>query len=275
MLPSGAQQLPSLTEFVNDEMHVLSAYDKVFLNEKLSQFNRDTSIQMAIAILPGPPGETLEQFTIDVADKASIGQAATDDGLILFVFPQQRSARLEIGYGIESALPDVLAYRLLTDVLKPAWSHGDYAEGLADTVDAVIKVSHAQFKAGQGPDRFERLIRTFGIGSIKVARMAWPVLRQVSLGHQVISSFFACLLLVGLASGVRQLFLLLRNAGIFFGNLLSGRVLDSGTTRINLKDISDSVLLLLPLILAIVAAAGVVLLAGGGAFGGGGATVHF
>ena len=270
-----AQQVPSLTEFVNDEMHILSTNEKIALNDKLSQFNRETSIQMAVAILPTPSDETLEEFTIDVADDARIGQSDTDNGLILFIFPQQGLARLEIGYGMEGAIPDVLAYRLLTDGLKPAWLGAHHAEALDGIVDAIINLGHAEYSTTKGPGRFERLARTFSIGSAKVAKDAWPQLRNVSLWHQFAISFIAAFLLIGLTDGVRQTTALARNVTTLVRNMGSGRSLGAGATRVDLKAISDSLLIMLPLIGAIIAAAGAVLLAGGGSFGGGGATVHF
>lgn len=274
-LPAIAEQIPSLTEFVNDEMDALSADEKFALNEKLSRFNRETSIQMAIAILPNMPETTVEEFTMAVADAARIGQSGTDNGLILFVFPQQAVARLEIGYGMEGALPDVLAYRLLTDAFKPAWIAGNPAQALDGVVDAAIALGHAEYTATNGPGRFERLVRTLKIGSEKLATQAWPLLRAVSLPHRVAISFFAAFLLIGLVDGVRQLAGLLRNTATTVRNATGGGALDKDTKRVDLKAVSDSVLLLLPLIGAIIAAAGVVLLAGGGAFGGGGATVRF
>ena len=269
------EQMPSLTEFVTDEMHVLSADEKIALDDKLSQLNRETSIQMAIAILPNPTVVTLEEFTIDFADNAHIGQSSTDNGLILFVFPQQGQARLEIGYGMEGTIPDVLAYRLLTDGFKPAWLGAHYAQALDETVDAVINLSRGEYTATKGPGRFERLARTFGIGSAKVAKNAWPLLREVSLVHQVVVSFFAAFLLIGLGDGVRQLIGLTRNLAISVRNIGTGQALETGITHVDLKAISDSLLTLLPLLGAIIAAAGFLLFAGGGAFGGGGATVHF
>ncbi|MEO6076673.1 MAG: TPM domain-containing protein [Dokdonella sp.] len=269
----GTDHFPALTEFVNDKMLLLSSDEKYDLSYKLSQFNRETSIQMAIAILPSPTDNTLEQFTMQVAEKASIGQSGTDNGLILFIFPQRRLARLEIGYGLEGVIPDVLAYRILTVGLKPAWIHAHYAQALGDAVDEIIELSRGEYAAVKGPGRFERLTRTFTIGSAKVAKQAWPLLRQVSLWHQATISFFAAFLLIGIGDGARQLVALARNMAISFGNARSGRALDTATTRVDLKTISDSVMVLLPLIGAIIAAAGFVLFAGGGAFGGGGATV--
>lgn len=271
--PVGTDHVPALAEFVNDEMHLLSSDEKLALNDKLSQLNRETSIQMAIAILSKPADEALEQFTIEVADKASIGQWGSDNGLILFVFPQQRLARLEIGYGLEGVIPDVLAYRMLTDGLKPAWKSANYAEALDNAVNKIIKLSRGEYAAIKGPGRFERLTRTFSIGSARLAKQAWPLLREVSLWHQVIVSFFAAFILIGIADGVRQLITLTRNMAITFGNIRTGRPVETRTAHVDLKSISDSVMVLLPLIGAIIAAAGFVMFAGGGAFGGGGATV--
>ena len=147
-MPDAIDHLPALTEFVNDEMLLLSSDEKFALNDKLSRLNRETSIQMAIAILPTPTDDALEQFTMQVADQASIGQSESDNGLILFVFPQQRLARLEIGYGLEGLIPDVLAFRVLTDGLKPEWIGENYSEALDNAVSRIIELSRGEYALG-------------------------------------------------------------------------------------------------------------------------------
>ena len=256
-------------------MHVLPPGEKVALEEKLSTFNRETSIQLVVAILSLPDNASLEEFTIQMAQDARIGQSGPDNGLVLFVFPRQGIARLEIGYGMEGVIPDLLANRLLTERLKPALQRQLYGQALDSTVDAIISLSHAEYATTTGPGRFATLARTFKVGSVKLAKRAWPALRQVSLWHQVVSSLFVSLILIGLVDGAQQAFALARNIAISIRNARSGRGLSTGTVRVDLKAITDSAFPLLLLFGAIIAAAGVVLMAGGGAFGGAGATVHF
>ncbi|MEP6881215.1 MAG: TPM domain-containing protein [Dokdonella sp.] len=266
---------PSLTEFVNDEMHVLTPAEKMALEEKLSGFSRETSIQAVVAILSLPSDVALEEFTIQTAQASRIGQSGADNGLILFVFPHQGIARLEIGYGMEGVIPDLLASRLLTEHLKPAWKGALYGEALESSIDAIISLSRAEYAATKEPGRFARLVRTFQVGSVKLAKRAWPAVRQVSLWHQIVSSFFAALILVGLFDGIRQAIALTRNIALSIRNARSGQSMGTDTVRVDLKAITDSAFPLVLFFGAIIAAAGAVLIAGGGAFGGGGATVHF
>ena len=91
----GTDHAPSLTEFVNDEMRLLAPSEKYALEEKLNQFNHETSIQMAIAILAEPTDADLQEFTIQVADKARLGQSGPDNGLNLFVFRSKESRGLK------------------------------------------------------------------------------------------------------------------------------------------------------------------------------------
>ncbi len=266
---------PSLTEFVNDEMHVLSPVEKIALEEKLSDFSRDTSIQAVVAILSLPSDVILEEFTIRTAQASRIGQSGADNGLVLFVFPHEGMARLEIGYGMEGVMPDLQSYRVLTEYLTPALNGARYGEALESSIDAIISLSHGEYAATKGPGLVARLVRTFKVGSVKLAKRAWPALRQVSLWHQVVSSFFAALVLVGLFDGVRQAIALTRNIALSIRNARSGQSIGMDTVRVDLKAITDSAFPLVLLFGGIIAAAGAVLIAGGGAFGGGGATVHF
>lgn len=268
-------QAPSLTGYVNDETGMLSKGEADTLNDKLSRFNVETSIQAMIAIVAPPQDSDIERFSIQVAEKARIGQADRDNGVILFVFPSAGIARLEIGYGLEGVLPDVLAHRVLVDDMAPSWRAGKHADALASTLDGMMALIRNEYAARGSPSRSAVLLRKISVGTARVARHAWPMLRAVDLWHRVMSSFFAGLVLFCLWDGIRQTRNLVQNVVRSMGVSKHASAMRKETVRVDLGAIRDSLVLLLIGVGGIIAAAGAVILAEGGAFGGAGATLHF
>ena len=129
------------SRFVTDRAGVLGG-EAESLNAKLAQFERDTSNQILVWIDRRLPEDfTLEDFTVRAAQKWGAGQKQTDNGAILFVFTEDRKLRIEVGYGLEGAIPDVTAKRILDDEIVPRFRSGDYAAGVRAGVDALIAAS--------------------------------------------------------------------------------------------------------------------------------------
>src|SRR5215831_20457228 len=99
--------------YVTDRAGVLSADRAEALNSRLEQFERETSDQILVWVdRKIPEGFTLEDFTVRAAQKWGVGQKKIDNGVILFVFTEDRKMRIEVGYGLEGVLPDVTAHRI-------------------------------------------------------------------------------------------------------------------------------------------------------------------
>jgi uncharacterized protein len=118
---------------------------------------------MAIAIFPALEDESLEDFTIRLAERWKIGDKERDDGVILAVFVKERRARLEVGYGLEPVVPDAVAGRIIRDALAPHFREQRYAAGLQAAVTAVYARVEERARGGSGD-------RSAG------ARPAWQVL---------------------------------------------------------------------------------------------------
>jgi uncharacterized protein len=93
---------------------------------------------MVIAIFPSLEGESLEDVSIRLAERWRVGQKGLDNGVILVVFAKDRKVRLEVGYGLEGAVPDAIAGQIIRDNLAPAFRGGRYAAGLEGAVNAVF-----------------------------------------------------------------------------------------------------------------------------------------
>jgi uncharacterized membrane protein YgcG len=263
-----------LTSYVTDTANLLKPSDQSHLLSRLIEFNKQTSNQIALAIYPRLPTPSAEEFTIQVAANSKVGEKGLDNGAILFVFLADRIARLEIGYGLEGAIPDVTAAHILREQLAPRFAQGGYAEGIVASLDAVM----ATVPAGYQKARAEKLIPITWpqvVGAAKlVGRGTWPALRDSDAEMRLGFSFFGSLIGVGVWSGFG-------NAGRLAVSLLRGlrnvgrgRRFGSDIDKVEFSSIFDTVKVMLFAIGLFVALA-VVVMAGSGSFGGGGALIRW
>ncbi|MBV9460629.1 MAG: TPM domain-containing protein, partial [Bradyrhizobium sp.] len=116
--------VPQLTGRVVDRTGTLSSSDIAALSQKLSDFEARKGSQIAVLIVPTTDPETIEQFSIRVADAWKIGRKKIDDGAILVVAKNDRHLRIEVGYGLEGALTDVTSRRIIDEVITPKFRDG-------------------------------------------------------------------------------------------------------------------------------------------------------
>jgi uncharacterized protein len=132
--------VPQLTGRVVDRTGTLSSSDIAALSQKLSDFETRKGSQIAVLIVPTTDPETIEQFSIRVAEAWKIGRKKVDDGAILVVAKNDRHLRIEVGYGLEGALTDVTSRRIIDEVITPKFREGDFAGGISAGIDRVIRV---------------------------------------------------------------------------------------------------------------------------------------
>ncbi|TYO62567.1 YgcG family protein [Bradyrhizobium hipponense] len=132
--------VPQLTGRVVDQTGTLSSGDIAALSQKLRDFEARKGSQIAVLIVPTTQPETIEQFSIRVAEAWKIGRKKIDDGAILVVAKNDRHLRIEVGYGLEGALTDVTSRRIIDEVITPKFRTGDFAGGIADGADRMIRV---------------------------------------------------------------------------------------------------------------------------------------
>jgi uncharacterized protein len=138
---------PAPTQWVTDKAGILSASQVDTLNRKLQDFEQSSGAQFIIYIFPSLGSEALEDFTIRSATKWKVGQKKYDNGLILFVFVQEKKLRIEVGYGLEGTITDAFSSRVIRDYIAPHFQKGDWYGGLDAAADAVI----AKIKGGEAP----------------------------------------------------------------------------------------------------------------------------
>jgi len=138
---------PRPQRFFNGYAGVVSPSTANSLNETLANFERATTSQLLVAIFPKlPPNAALEDFTFRTAQSWRVGQQKMNNGAVLFVFAQDRKLRIEVGYGLEGALPDALARRIIEDEITPRFRQNDYDGGLTAGVNAMMQAARGEYK---------------------------------------------------------------------------------------------------------------------------------
>ncbi|MDZ7595816.1 MAG: TPM domain-containing protein [Thiobacillus sp.] len=132
--------VPDLSRRVTDLTATLSADQVAALESKLAAFEAQQGSQIAVLILPTTEPEDIAQFGIRVAEQWKIGRAKIDDGVILIVAKDDRTLRLEVGYGLEGAIPDAIAKRVIAETITPYFKAGDFHGGIDAGVQQLMRV---------------------------------------------------------------------------------------------------------------------------------------
>lgn len=122
--------VPPLTARVTDLTGTLSREQAASLESDLAQFEASRGSQIAVLLIPTTRPEPIEVYGIRVAEAWKIGRKGIDDGIILLVAKNDRTLRIEVGRGLEGALPDAVAKRIVAEVIGPRFKEGDFYGGL-------------------------------------------------------------------------------------------------------------------------------------------------
>jgi uncharacterized protein len=132
--------VPPLSGRVVDQTATLGSDEIASLDRTLKDFGARKGSQIAVLIVPSTEGEPIEQYSIRVAEAWKIGRKKIDDGAILVVAKNDRRLRIEVGYGLEGALNDVTAKRIIDEIITPKFRSGDFSGGISAGVDRIIRV---------------------------------------------------------------------------------------------------------------------------------------
>lgn len=130
--------IPTLQHRVTDLTQTLSADQQTVLEQKIAAFEHEKGSQIAVLIVPTTQPEVIEQYSIRVADAWKLGREKEDDGVLIVVAKNDRKMRIEVGYGLEGAIPDLIAKRVITEVMAPPFKQGDFYGGITKAVDTLI-----------------------------------------------------------------------------------------------------------------------------------------
>src|SRR5450631_1497899 len=132
--------VPPLSGRVVDQTGTLSSSDIASLTQVLRDLETRKGSQVAVLIVPTTEPESIEQYSIRVAEAWKIGRKKIDDGALLLVAKNDRKLRIEVGYGLEGALNDATAKRIIDETITPRFRSGDFAGGISAGVDRIIRV---------------------------------------------------------------------------------------------------------------------------------------
>jgi uncharacterized protein len=144
----GAEVIPpSPPRYFNDYANIVPASSANQFNAKLEDFERTTGNQVVVAIYPKMESDSsIDDYTVRVARDWKVGQKLKNNGIVLFVFIQNRQMFIQVGYGLEGALPDALCKQITEYEIKPRFKTGDYAGGLSAGINAILDATKGEYK---------------------------------------------------------------------------------------------------------------------------------
>ena len=147
---------PKPDRYFNDYASVVSKEAALRFNEQLAQFERETSDQVVIAVFPKMQSDSsIEDYAQRVAQSWGVGTKMQRNGVAVLVFIADRKTSIQVGYGLEGALPDIVAYDIRTNHINPLFRSGDYEGGLSEGIDLICKAIRGEYK-GDGTTVRER-----------------------------------------------------------------------------------------------------------------------
>ncbi|KPF69538.1 hypothetical protein IP84_05985 [beta proteobacterium AAP99] len=152
-LPAQAQQplaVPPLAQ-LTDTAGALNPADRERIAAQLTDIEQRRGSQIAVLVIPSTQGEPIEDFAQRVGSSWKIGRAGVGDGLLLIVAVQDRRARIDVARTLEGAIPDVVAGRIIREVMAPAFKAGDYAGGIVKALARIDQLLDKEAAAGALP----------------------------------------------------------------------------------------------------------------------------
>jgi uncharacterized protein len=223
---AGAQvPVPPLTGHVIDQTGTLTAEQKAALEQTLTAFEARKGSQLAVLMLPSSAPEEIEPFALRVAEQWKLGRKKVDDGAILVVAKDDRTLRIEVGYGLEGALNDATSKRIISETILPRFKQQDFHGGITAGVQQIMRVIDGEPlpapmqnpAAGSGDVRQVApvlLILALAVGGVLRAALGKVPGALVTGGAvAVVAWFMVGALSVALVAGVIALFVTLLGGG--------------------------------------------------------------
>ncbi|MGY2134630.1 TPM domain-containing protein [Hymenobacter sp. HD11105] len=138
---------PSPPRLVNDLAGMLRPDEVAALENKLVAYNDSTSSQIAVVTIPTLGDYELADYAQQLYEAWGIGQKGSNNGILILVAQKERKARIQTGYGLEGAVPDAIAKRIITNTVAPAFQQERYYDGLNRATDQLIALAKGEYKA--------------------------------------------------------------------------------------------------------------------------------
>lgn len=133
-----ALSVPNLTSPIVDNANLISDGVEQNINNQLEDLSDSTGIQLAVLTIPTLEGEVLESYSMKVAETWELGSAEKDTGVLLLIALEERSIRIEVGYGLEGVLTDTKCGLIIRNVIAPEFRNGNYQAGIVNAVNNMV-----------------------------------------------------------------------------------------------------------------------------------------
>jgi len=238
LLLTGAAQaevaVPPLAHRVTDLTATLDAGQIQTLEARLAAFEAKKGAQLAVLIIPTTQPETIEQFGMRVVEAWKLGRKGVDDGALLLVAKDDRALRIEVGYGLEGALNDATAKRIIAEIITPSFKRGEFYAGIDAGTAAMMQVIDGEplpppkRAAASGSYNIESLLFiAFGLvvvvgGMLRALLGRFPAAMLMGGGLGVLAWLMVAPLLVALLVGLMAFVFVLLGGGRGFGGYGGG-----------------------------------------------------
>ncbi len=254
--------VPPLTSRVTDETGTLTSDQKAGLEQTLKEFEAKKGTQISVLVVPTTAPETIEQYSMRVVEQWKLGRKNVDDGALLIIAKNDRTLRIEVGYGLEGVLTDATSNRIINEAIVPRFRNGDFYGGITAGLDGMMRVTSGeqlppprrrdQASAGAGrllPLLFLLTVMAGGLLRAMLGRLPGAAVTGGVVG--VLAWVLSGALFVAIAAGLMALLFTLLGGGM---GAVGGRFIGGSGGRFGSDSNRD------------------IFRGGGGGFGGGGAS---
>lgn len=140
------QHFPQPTGYINDYAHLLTPEQANNLNQQLRAFDQKTSNQIVVATFTSLNGNSLEDFSVHLAQAWKIGTKQHDNGVLVLIIKDSHDIRIEVGYGLEGVLTDATSSMIIQHDIVPSFKQGDFAQGIQNGVTAIMLATQGEYK---------------------------------------------------------------------------------------------------------------------------------
>ncbi len=217
--------IPELKSRVTDLTQTLSTEQKNQLEAKLTAFEQQKGSQIAVLIVPSTQPEDIAQYAIRVVEKWKVGREKVDDGFLVLVAKNDRKIRIEVGYGLEGAIPDLTAKRVINEIISPQFKQGNFYGGLDAGIDKLIGLVNgeplsAPAKTANSSGNLENLLPILLFGGL-ISGLFLRSILGTFFGSAVNGSLIGgAVWLLGIALGGAVIFAII---AFFFTMMMGGR----------------------------------------------------
>lgn len=146
--------IPSTRMWVTDRADMLSVAEEQALTQNLRFYADSTSTQIVIVTLPDLGGADIATYATELGQQWGVGQQGQDNGVVILVSRDERKVFIATGFGLEGAIPDAVAGRIIREIVTPNFKQGRFYAGLAGAVDALMLAAAGEFTADQSPSTY-------------------------------------------------------------------------------------------------------------------------